>query len=313
VKGISRGEVDIYVRSGPVLQIVHLTVVVPTESISLKESYIVLSPKEKYQIRATVSPKNAERKLTYESTNKKVATVNAKGKVTAKKNGSTSIIVSNGEMMASLTVMVGKQSASASVQNNISLESEDGSGAADATEVSVEEGALAQMVVDAQGRALLVRQSDAMLIDTDTLAALYESGGSLTISAEEYSISIDGKDIQNTAGSLSTYIGFSDMNTVTDFTVNKGNELPGEIELTLADGYAKRPYLYLYNDAREKYELLDRKDGNVLTLDTGGRYRLADEKAGAFPIKREWLYIGGGAVAAIFAVFIIAKRRYWFW
>jgi glucose uptake protein GlcU len=50
-----------------------------------------------------------------------------------------------------------------------------------------------------------------------------------------------------------------------------------------------------------------------LTLNIGGKYRLTNEKLGAFPIKREWIYIGIGIVIVILAVFIIARRRYWFW
>ena len=61
------------------------------------------------KVKATVLPTNANMKaVTFTSTNKKVATVNSKGKVTAKKAGKTTIIVTtkDGKKRAKCTLKV---------------------------------------------------------------------------------------------------------------------------------------------------------------------------------------------------------------
>lgn len=61
-------------------------------SIKLSGSKKTLGVKETYTVKTTVYPKNAtNKKVTYVSSNKKVATVNDKGKITAKKKGTAYI------------------------------------------------------------------------------------------------------------------------------------------------------------------------------------------------------------------------------
>ena len=77
---------------------------------------VVLSAKSKtikkgksFTLKATVLPTNANMKaVTFTSTNKKVATVNSKGKVTAKKVGKATIIVTtkDGKKRAKCTLKV---------------------------------------------------------------------------------------------------------------------------------------------------------------------------------------------------------------
>lgn len=67
--------------------------VVPTK-VKVSTSQKTLGVKETYKIKTTVYPKNAvNQKLTYTSSNKKVATVTTKGKVTAKKKGTAVITI----------------------------------------------------------------------------------------------------------------------------------------------------------------------------------------------------------------------------
>ena len=63
----------------------------------------------KITLKATVSPKNAtNQKITWKSSNKKIATVSSKGVVTGKKKGTVKITVTtaDGKKTASCTVMV---------------------------------------------------------------------------------------------------------------------------------------------------------------------------------------------------------------
>lgn len=65
-----------------------VTVKQKAKSVKLNKKSVVIKKGKKYQLKATVSPKNTTNKaLTWKSTNTKIATVSSKGKVTAKKKG----------------------------------------------------------------------------------------------------------------------------------------------------------------------------------------------------------------------------------
>lgn len=71
---------------------------VPTSKTLKKGKSLTLKPK--------LSPKGAEAKITYKSSNSKVATVNANGKITAKKKGTAVITVKAGNVKATCTITV---------------------------------------------------------------------------------------------------------------------------------------------------------------------------------------------------------------
>ena len=59
-----------------------------------------------FTINPKLTPSGAEAKITYSSSNKKVATVDAKGKVTAKKAGKANITVKAGKVTRTCVVTV---------------------------------------------------------------------------------------------------------------------------------------------------------------------------------------------------------------
>ena len=65
-----------------------------------------LKKKKSFTIKAKLVPSGSDAKITYKSSNKKVATVNAKGKVTAKGSGTTVITVKAGNIQRTCTVTV---------------------------------------------------------------------------------------------------------------------------------------------------------------------------------------------------------------
>lgn len=65
-----------------------------------------LKKKKSFTIKAKLVPSGSDAKITYKSSNKKVATVNAKGKVTAKRSGTTIITVKAGNIQRTCTVTV---------------------------------------------------------------------------------------------------------------------------------------------------------------------------------------------------------------
>ena len=71
-----------------------ITVGTPVSKVSVKSSKVSLYVGDSYQIKTTVTPSKAtNKKVSYSSSNKKVATVDSKGKIKAKAAGSATITV----------------------------------------------------------------------------------------------------------------------------------------------------------------------------------------------------------------------------
>lgn len=74
-------------------------ITVPSKTVSIKKG-------KTYTIKPTISPITSVQKVTYSSSNKKVATVNSKGKITAKKKGTATITVKSGSKSVKIKVTV---------------------------------------------------------------------------------------------------------------------------------------------------------------------------------------------------------------
>lgn len=66
---------------------------VATKKLTLKKTSVELNKGKSYSVKVTRSPLTANDKLTYKTSNKKVATVSAGGKITARKKGTATITV----------------------------------------------------------------------------------------------------------------------------------------------------------------------------------------------------------------------------
>lgn len=79
---------------------------VQTNKLTVSKKSVKLKKKETYTIKTTRSPITTTDKLKFSSSDKKVATVNASGKITAKKKGKTTITVKSGRKSVMITVTV---------------------------------------------------------------------------------------------------------------------------------------------------------------------------------------------------------------
>lgn len=70
---------------------------------------LTLNVKKKVKLKPVITPVTSQDKVKYKSSNKKVATVNAKGVVTAKKPGKAKITIQSGSKKATCTVTVRKK------------------------------------------------------------------------------------------------------------------------------------------------------------------------------------------------------------
>lgn len=107
-KGVGRAKITITLKSG-VKKTIAVKVQkkeVKTKKITLAKKRLALSPKKSFVLTASLSPITSAQKIKYTSSNKKVASVNAKGKIIGKKRGKTKITVQSGSKKAFCMVTV---------------------------------------------------------------------------------------------------------------------------------------------------------------------------------------------------------------
>lgn len=289
VKGISRGNVTIYAMAGDVTKTIPITVIVPTTAIKLNNDYLVLKPGESYQLTASVFPSGAEQGITYRSSDTSVAAVTDEGMVTAKAAGSTSIIVSNGDSSAAVSVIVNQSqrkqpgiSEKASVLN-------------------------AGKIYDK-----IVATSAVSKIDSDALYNLYSEREAMEIIGDGYIIELNGKDIVNYNNEFYTDISLKEAQGGLYFNLNGGESLCGVVKLYIDN--PKGSYLYLKNNAKDRYELIQEKDLSELTLTTAGEYRIVSKKIHDNAGIIRYMVIAGVLLVLIgVTVYVIICKKYWFW
>jgi len=96
ITAVKAGKAVITVKSGSGIQVkcqVNVKKVVATKKLSVQKKKLTLSKWTKASIKVKRTPANASDKLTWKSSNKRVATVNSKGQVVAKKAGKAVITV----------------------------------------------------------------------------------------------------------------------------------------------------------------------------------------------------------------------------
>lgn len=107
VTGIKPGTAWIYARSASGIQASCLvTVKSPASKVKLASSSLSLGKKDTWTLSCTVTPSDCTDKVKWSSSKTSVATVNSKGKITAKKPGKTTITVRCGSKKAKCTVTV---------------------------------------------------------------------------------------------------------------------------------------------------------------------------------------------------------------
>ncbi len=95
---------------------------VKTSKVKVAEKKLTVKKGEKASLKATVAPFTSAQKLTYTSSNKKVATVSKNGVVTAKKAGKAKITVKSGSKKVTVTITVPKTKTTAiTVAKNITV------------------------------------------------------------------------------------------------------------------------------------------------------------------------------------------------
>jgi hypothetical protein len=311
VKGLAVGVAAIRLQADDAAREIAITVKgAATTGIRLNRDYIVLKPGDSFRVAATVMPQAAAQGMEFKSLSPDVATVDGDGVIRAKKLGTASILVSNEDMLVSLSVVVNYTSA-ASPREQTNGVGKPGSSDSEAMVALSGDDILANIEYGAG--SVSVSRSNCPVLSKAILKALQQSGASLRVESDSYSLSISGSDVVNFQNELSTYILFEKEEGGMSFVLGEGGALPGMVSLALSGETADYRYLYLYSDTKGKYEELDAASGDELRIDEAGKYLLTSEKLDSMQIRTPWI-IGAAAIIAVsIAVFVMVRRRYWFW
>lgn len=289
VKGIEAGKVTITVSAGDISKKVELTVKYATSKIELNTTYLVMKVGETFQLKANVLPAKADQMITYESVNTEIVSISPGGLVTAKQCGNGTILVKNSDTSTAVAVIVNDNN------TETGTESKKQDKEADAEYENV------------------IYAKDCSLITSDMLRYFYEKQMVLTIYGTGYSMQIDGKRISNWDNEMYTTLEFTQEKNGTSFNLNRSKNICGVIAIQLDESVVSGKYIYLYNDSKNKYELLNQEDIHLLELDSAGKYLIAEKKLGNKKIKIVVIVIAVIVVLAMVAAYIIIKKRYWFW
>ena len=77
-----------------------------TRKIKLNRRKLTLKKGKSFRLKVTLTPADSQDKITYKTSNKKIATVSKTGKIKAKKKGKVKITVISGKKKAVCTVKV---------------------------------------------------------------------------------------------------------------------------------------------------------------------------------------------------------------
>ena len=301
VKGISAGTVTITITAGKIIKKEKIKVVVSTKCINMNSDYLVLKPGDSYKLSGTVSPSDAVQSLNYKSLNTRVATVSASGTVNAHAVGNTTIVVSNGDYQAAVTVIV-NTSENYSGKNDEDIK-----------------------LVDEKNTVTygdVVEATKISKIDSERLKYVHNNKTKLLIIGEEYTITIDGNDIVNYMNELSTDIQLQrciklendDEKTIdgVSFIINDEKALCGDIVLCIDNVEGK--YLYLYNEVKKQYERIESDNLLEIKISSPGKYVISNSKIYSENRSIIIFIIVGGVMLLVGVVsYIVLKKKYWFW
>ena len=306
VTGVAPGTATITATCGDVNASATVKVVnsgVDRQSIDLNTSYVVLKPGASRTITGKVTPSSASQSLTFKSNDTKVATVSAKGVITAVGTGATSIVVSNGTASASVTVIVNRNASS----------SGNGGGSTDGNNGEVITDPVVE-AIEADGTdEVTFAQREVPTITGEMLNALRLNGKTLVVEADNYTIRIAGRDVKSTSAQVSTALSFAPSEYGVTFTLNGGEALPGVVQVEMTGDNAAYTRVYLHNAVKGKWQFLNSYKDNVLEADTAGEYLLTTQNLRFAHVDMTFFIAGLVVIVGIIIAYIVIKKRYWFW
>ena len=297
ITAVGKGTCDIYLEADGKIVSYKLTVNVKTNKISVGSSLIILKPTQNYKLNTIVEPKDASQNLTYKSSNESIVTVDNRGTITAKALGNATVIVSNGDSITSLCVIVNSD-----INNTENIEDAH-------VENDIEVNSIVDIIRKSEEKTIVVNNLNT--ITSSILKELYGTDKTLIVECDGYDVILNGMDIKNATNELDTRIVFNEEKNGIQFSINSGKKLPGKIEIQL-DNKPNYKYLYLLNN--NKYVIVNSLDSNnKFEIDINGTYLLTQKQISQFKLNI-WLIVVVVSVIIVLAiVYICLKKKYLFW
>lgn len=307
INGISSGLTIITIEADSFMKSLNLTVKLATQNIEINSTYLVLNESDTFQLITEVFPKNADQGLTYKAVSNDIITVTDSGIINALKPGSGSVIVSTWDASKVVTVIVNK---------NNTVESSDingvPSGRAQSTNLNQEELAKKIAELSSDGE-YVIEGSKSRIVTSAVLRELYGTEKKLIVKYPDYMIIIKGTDIKSVENELDTKITLTENSSGFDFEINRENHLPGRITIQLLI-QMNLSHLYLYSEVKSDFEEINTIDSNNrFTIDTNGMYRLTDKTLARYSMSWTIIAIIGTVGTGLIIIYIVIKKRHWFW
>lgn len=298
IEAKSKGKTTITVSAGKVKKSMKLTVEVHTSKILVNSRYITLKKGEKFNIKASVLPADAAQGISYTSEDPAIASVDNNGQIKAVGNGDTSVFVSNGDLSESITVIVNSSSSGTDAINFDTYPQD---------KDNAESGAAGQTKNS-------IKAASNGIIEEETLQKLKETGETFTSRGDSYELFIDGKYIVNCGNEFNTDIYLRQTDKGIEFELNNGKPLPGEVRIKFAGRYTE-PLRYIYFNSRktDSKEYFGELKELSFKTDIEGYYYITYEKEKKFNIGTKAIVASAAALCTLIILYIISKRRYWFW
>lgn len=306
ITAVSKGSTTIKLKADGITKEVGLTVKVMTTKIDVNETYVVLKVGSSFQLKAQVLPKESQQALTYKCTNNEVLSVNSSGLIKTLKEGKSSVIISNGDLKKSVTVIVNKEGRADTVETKAQIEDNN---------VVASLDMLLEVLTNSEEDTVYFEAGEEKTITKDILKYLYESKKTVILLSDGYSITIKGKDIINYENPLSTKIVFEKSNGGRTFVINDNQNIPGKVSLKISENIlGQGKYIYLFNKAKDKFELLNTKiTKRKLDIDIAGKYLIVDKKITSFKLNIISVIIAVVCLISLTGAYIFIKKKYWFW
>jgi hypothetical protein len=293
-------------EAGGFRKILYLTVKIATQSINVEDEYIVLKIGERYQLNPSISPNDADPRVSYKSNAPTVATVNDGGLIYASKSGAASITISTWDSSKIISVIVNTGGGTTHTDND-TLQ--------DVVTSTDDLSELAKSLRSlAEGGVITVNGSELKVVTFEIMNELYGTDKKLVIRNSGYTILIVGKDLKNINNELKTLIFLRPVNNGLEVLVNDGANLPGKINIELLDGESYN-HLYLYNGSKHDYQEINTiADSNKFEIDLSGKYLLTHDKLKGVNVN--WLLVFIATFVILCGVgiaYVATKKQYWFW
>lgn len=109
--------ITVTLASGKTAKVTVTVKMIRTTKLTKVPKTLSLTTGKKYTLKPVVTPSNSQEKITYKSSNTKIATVSSTGVITAKKVGEVTITVQSGKQKATVTLTVKKAPALKAIKN----------------------------------------------------------------------------------------------------------------------------------------------------------------------------------------------------